>query len=288
MGLSRCLQTISIPLILTALTSCGGPSSTTGPSSGSEVSLLKIEVDPSVIGGRAAHGTVTLSAAAPDNGFTMTISADNAAASVPSTITVPAGATTATFDIATARVTTMTTVTIVAQVGATRRDASLRLQINPEGLTPTSSYTIGFSALRENKAAITTHVESVFTVSAVAGDWMAITTYGNPQPFIEFNSAAGTTVIGEVRVTAGGAAFWLNSLDFYSSTTKIPYVIEGFLSGEQRFTVIDVIGNTFGAFARRLNPNAGVVVDEIRIRLSNASAPCCGNPMGVDNIVLSR
>jgi len=26
----------------------------------------------------------------------------------------------------------------------------------------------------------------------------------------------------------------------------------------------------------------------VRIRLSNPSAPCCTNPMGLDNIVLSR
>ena len=93
---------------------------------------------------------------------------------------------------------------------------------------------------------------------------------------------------GELRVTAGGAPFWLNSIDVYSSTTKIPYVIEGFLNSELMFSVVDVVGNTFGAFARRSNPKADVPVKEIRIRLSNPSAPCCGNPMGVDNIVVSR
>jgi hypothetical protein len=54
------------------------------------------------------------------------------------------------------------------------------------------------------------------------------------------------------------------------------------------FAVVDVIGNTFGAFARRPNPSADVPVQEIRIRLSNPSAPCCGNPMGLDNIVVRR
>jgi hypothetical protein len=163
-----------------------------------------------------------------------------------------------------------------------------RQQIDPATLKPTTSYTISFSALRDNKAPLATHVESGFTVAAVAGGWIALTTYGNPQPFIEFNAAPGTTVTGEVRVTADGAPFWLNSVDFYSSTTKIPYVVEGFLNGEPRFTVVDVIGNTFGAFARRPNPNADLVVDEVRLRLSNPAAPCCGNPMGIDNIAVSK
>jgi len=176
----------------------------------------------------------------------------------------------------------------VDQGGVTPPPPPPRLQVDPATLTPTTSYTISFSALRENKVPLTTHLESGFTVAAVSGNWIALTTYGNPQPFIEFNSAAGTTVTGEVRVTAGGSPFWLNSVDFYSSTTKIPYVIEGFLSGDQRFTVVDVIGNTFGAFARRPNPNADLVVDEVRLRLSNPSAPCCGNPMGIDNIAVSK
>jgi hypothetical protein len=125
-------------------------------------------------------------------------------------------------------------------------------------------------------------------VSAVSGDWISLTSYGNPQPFIEFYGPAGTTTTGEVRITAGGLPFWLGSVDFYSSTTRIPYVIEGVLNSEPMFTVVDVIGNTFGAFARRPNPKADVPVQELRLRLSNPSAPCCTNPMGVDNIVLSR
>jgi hypothetical protein len=161
-------------------------------------------------------------------------------------------------------------------------------RIDPSTLAPSTTYTIGFSSLRDNRAPFTTHVESGFTLSVVSAEWISLTTYGNPQPFIEFNGPAGTTATGELRLSAAGAPFWLNSVDFYSSTTKIPYVIEGSLNGEPTFTVIDVIGNTFGAFARRTNPKADVPVQEIRIRLSNPSAPCCSNPMGVDNIVVSR
>ena len=161
-------------------------------------------------------------------------------------------------------------------------------EIDASTLKPSTTSTIGFSSLRENRAPFTTHVESGFRISVVSADWIALTTYGNPQPFIEFYGPAGVTMTGELRITADGAPFWLNSIDFYSSTTKIPYVIEGSLNSKQVFAVSDVIGNTFGAFARRSNPKADVPVQEIRVRLSNPSAPCCGNPMGVDNIVVSR
>jgi len=161
-------------------------------------------------------------------------------------------------------------------------------EIDASTVKPSATYTIGFSSLRENRVPFTTYIESGFRMSVVSADWIALTTYGNPLPFIEFYGPAGVTTTGELRVTADGAPFWLNSIDFYSSTTKIPYVIEGTLNSKPMFAVSDVIGNTFGAFARRSNPKADVPVQEIRIRLSNPSAPCCSNPMGVDTIVVSR
>ncbi len=161
-------------------------------------------------------------------------------------------------------------------------------RVDPSTIKPSTTYTIGFSSLRENRTPFTVHAESGFDLSVVSADWIALTTYGNPQPFVEFYGPVGVTTTGELRVTAGGAPFWFNSIDLYSSTTKIPYVIEGFLNSDQTYAVVDVIGNTFGAFARRSNPKADMAVQEIRIRLSNPSAPCCSNPMGVDNIVVSR
>jgi hypothetical protein len=161
-------------------------------------------------------------------------------------------------------------------------------RIDPSTIKPSITYTIGFSSLRENRAPFTGYVESGFDVSALSAEWIALTTYGNPQPFVEFYGPAGVTTTGELRITAGGAPFWFKTIDLYSSTTKIPYVIEGFLNADQIYASVDVIGNTFGAFARRSNPNGDMAVQEIRIRLSNPSAPCCSNPMGVDNIVVSR
>jgi hypothetical protein len=192
------------------------------------------------------------------------------------------------FDVTTTRVAITTDVTITAQAGGVTRTASLRLRIDPSGLAPTANYTIGFSGLRENRVAVPSYTESGFTVSTVAAEWVGITTYGNPLPSLQFMSAPGVTTTGEIRVGAGGAPFWLRSLDFYSSTTRIPYVIEGSLSSEPVFTLVNVLGNTFGNFVRVPNPNADMPVDALVIRLSNPAAPCCGNPMGVDNIVLNR
>jgi hypothetical protein len=202
---------------------------------------------------------------------------------------VPASSTIATFDVGTTRVPITTEVVITAQAGGVTRTAPLRLRIDPTGLTPSANYTIGFSGLRENRTAVATYTELGFTVSSVSAEWVAITTYGNPLPSLQF-FASGGTVTGEIRVTAGGSPFWLRSVDFYSSVTRIPYVIEGFLSGEPMFTQLEVLGNTFGNFVRVSNTRSDALVDVLLIRLSNPTSPggTLSNPIGVDNIVLNR
>ena len=208
---------------------------------------------------------------------------------MPALLTVPADATTATFDVATTRVAITTDVTISAQSAGVTRTASLRLRIDPTGLRPSANYTIGFAGLTDNRASVPTYIESGFTVSQVSAEWVAITTHGNPLPSLQFMTPGGATMTGEIRITADGAPFWLRSLDLHSSTTRVPYVIEGFLSSEATFTVLNVLGNTHnGSFGRVSNPNADVPVDALLIRLSNPAAPCCANLMGVDNIVLNR
>lgn len=80
--------------------------------------LAAVSIDATqVVAGATAHGTVTLSAAAPPNGAAVTLSSDVAAATVPSSVTVAEGETTATFDIATHAVNATTTATITGQYG---------------------------------------------------------------------------------------------------------------------------------------------------------------------------
>ena len=96
----------------------------------------------------------------------------------------------------------------------------------------------------------------------------------------------GTTEIGEVRVTSP-VTFTFLSVDIYSSTTKTPYEISGLLNGAAVFVAQDVQGNTFGAFATIGSPRPASI-DTLRIRLTSPAAPCCANPVGLDNIRVVR
>jgi hypothetical protein len=152
---------------------------------------------------------------------------------------------------------------------------------------PSGATVIGFSAITTNGSAVTAYNESGFSITATSATWAGITTYGQPTPFIDFTAPEGKTVAGEVRVSAGGATFTFNAVDLYSSTTPIPYTITGFRNSSAVFKLTGTIPNTSGAFRTVLNSNAAAI-DSLSIVLTNAAASCCPNPMGLDNIVLTR
>ena len=104
--------------------------------------LQSISIAPaSVPGGTSATGTVTLSAPAPPNGASITLSTSNAsAAQAPGVVNVPAGQTSASFSITTFAVNANTTVTITAFFDTTR---SASFTVTPGGApTPTPPGTL--------------------------------------------------------------------------------------------------------------------------------------------------
>jgi hypothetical protein len=147
---------------------------------------------------------------------------------------------------------------------------------------------VGFDELHVNGAAFATHAACGLTIATTAASWQASTTYGHPAPFVQFVSASGTTTTGEISLTVAGGTFAFVSVDIYSSTTKIPYEINGLANGAVVFTISNVQGNTFGNFATIGNPRAAVAIDTLRIRLTNPAAPCCSNPVGLDNVRVIR
>jgi trimeric autotransporter adhesin len=99
-----------------------GATLTISAPAGPTPSLASLGLAPStVVGGNAVEGTVTLSAPAPAGGATVTLtSSDQGVAAVPSSVTVAAGATSATFSITTRAVGGTFQIVITASFGATR------------------------------------------------------------------------------------------------------------------------------------------------------------------------
>ena len=88
--------------------------------------LASLTLDPAnVFGGQSSTGTVTLSGPAPAGGAQVLLSSNNGAARVPSSVIVPAGATSATFTVNTSFVLISTSATISATYNGTTRTATL-------------------------------------------------------------------------------------------------------------------------------------------------------------------
>ena len=125
-------------------------------------------------GGMTATGTVFLNHAAPAGGAVVNLSSSNAAATVPSSVFVPAGQALATFTVQTIEVTAFTNVTLTASYGSgsitVSRTAAIR--INPPATTA-DTVTIQkadyVSSKRElTVAATSTNAAATLTVSVTA------------------------------------------------------------------------------------------------------------------------
>ena len=145
--------------------------------------------------------------------------------------------------------------------------------------------TLTFEGLTSNGATVSEYSERGFALKFSGATWTQWPNYGNPGPSAIFKVDGGASATGTVEVSSGGQAFTFQSVDLYSSTTKIPYRIVGLRGGTGVFSLEGQLPNTFGKFAG-VQSSANAPIDTLRITLTNNAAPCCSNPMGLDNIVL--
>ncbi len=123
------LVTVDTPAKITA-TGVGQNTLTVSPLLGG------LFVSPSwILGGASSTGLVLLNANAPAGGAVVSLGVNNGAVNVPSTVTVPQGATQASFTATSSSVSTTTTTTITASLSGYNRTASLSLRPALQNLT---------------------------------------------------------------------------------------------------------------------------------------------------------
>jgi hypothetical protein len=124
---------VAASTVVTIAASFGGATRsallTVAPASPPPITLSSLSLNPtSVVGGtQSSTGTVTLSGPAPAGGAQILLSSSNGAASVPSSVTVPAGATSATFRVNTSPVLFTTSANISGSYNGTTRTATLTI-----------------------------------------------------------------------------------------------------------------------------------------------------------------
>jgi hypothetical protein len=111
---------------------------TVNPDQPPPASLSSLALNPaSVVGGNTSQGTVTLTAAAPSAGAVVALSSGNTAvATVPASVTVPGGATSASFTVTSKVVTASAPVTLGATYSSVTRSATLTVNPAAAGALP--------------------------------------------------------------------------------------------------------------------------------------------------------
>jgi hypothetical protein len=118
------------------------PSTTAPPPPPPTVTVASITLNPATVvgGAQSSTGAVTLSGPAPAGGAQVALASDSGAASVPSSVTVPAGSGSASFTVSTTAVATSTSVTVSASYGGASKSATLT--VTPAPLPTVSSLTL--------------------------------------------------------------------------------------------------------------------------------------------------
>jgi hypothetical protein len=193
-------------------------------------SLAGIALNPaSVAGGTTSQGTASLTNAAPSGGAVVTLSSSNTSvATVPASITVPAGAFSATFTVSTASVTASTSLTISGAFGGIGRSATLTVTPPPAPPPPAS-----LSAVAVNPASVTGGASSQGTVTltspAPAGGFAVSLSSGN----------AAATVPAGVSV-AQGATSATFAIATSAVTASTPVTITASAGGVTRTATLTV------------------------------------------------
>jgi len=121
LGLGACSRSQSLSGAVTGPVREG-----TGATDNAGTGLSALSLTPTTVaGGTASAGKVTLAAAAPSGGLVVSLTSSNAVATVPGSVTVPAGATSAGFSVSTRTVTATTSATITAKANGITRTATL-------------------------------------------------------------------------------------------------------------------------------------------------------------------
>ncbi len=138
--------------------------------------LSSLSVSPtSIPSGSLSQGTVTLTGAAPSGGVILLLSSDTpSVASVPASVTVPAGSTSATFTISTYPVSGLTSVIITASDSVNQKTASLT--VTPPALNSLSVSPTGVSggSLSQGTVALTGPAPTNGVIVSLSSDMSSV------------------------------------------------------------------------------------------------------------------
>jgi hypothetical protein len=155
-------------------------------------SLSSISVSPpSLVGGNNAIGTVSLNGMAAGSGISVALSSGSTNATVPKSVTVPAGSSSVTFKVATKAVTSAISVTVTAKQGSISESTSITLQ--PNSL---QSVAVSPTTVVGGSSAVVTGTVTMTGPTPTGGQTVSLSS----------SNAKLATVLASVKVPAGASS----------------------------------------------------------------------------------
>lgn len=212
----------------------GGSQSTSLTVTPSDGNLADVSMSPSTVtGGSSSTGTVTVAYLQYSDTYVSLSSSNTAVAQVPSSVTIPAGQTSATFTVTTSAVSTPTTVTISAASGLNTVTGNLTVQ----GVT--------ISSVSANPSSVKGGQQSTGTVTLGSPASQSMTVK------LSSSRTSAATVPSTVTIPAGSSsANFTISTSAVATDTKV--TITATLNGSSVKTVLTVTGPHLSSFT--LNP----------------------------------
>ena len=215
---------------------------TVNPSSSCVPNVASVNLVSTVTGGNSLTGSVTLTANAPTGGAVVSLSSNNAAASVPASVTVAAGNTSASFTITTTSVSANTTAVITAKLGSSSQQASLTI-------LPASGPTVSSASLNPTSVQGGSSSQGTVTLSAAAPSGGSVVSLSS--------NSSSASVPSSVTVPSGStsASFTVTTTSVTTTTTATITATLG-SSSQQATLTITTAGGTVTLSSLTLNPTS--------------------------------
>lgn len=234
--------------------------------------LASLSLAPTnLIGGASSTGTVALSVAAPVGGATVILSSSNTKdATVPTTVSIPAGATSASFTVTTVGVTASATATIDAKLGTVSKTAVLTIKpqsvesvsISPTGLVGGSqSSVVGTVTLTGPAPAAGAKVTLTSSNTKAATLPASVT--------IPAGSTSATFTITHLQVTASSTVTVKAS--YGGVTGSATLAVTPFLVSGLTLTPTSLVGGTSVSGLVSLSASAGSGAPKLVVKVTSSS-----------------
>ena len=250
------------------------------PSSLARQVLQGLTVSPSsVTGGTSSVGTVTLSTSAGPSGSVISLSSNSPTASVPASVTVPAGSKTATFAIATTPVNVVSPATITATGGGIKQSA--QLTVNPPTVTGISISPTSVGGGSMATGTVTISGPAVGAPDALNVQVKSSSPVASVYPFLTFPGGSTSTTFTITTYPTNTKTLVTISASFGSSVQSAQFTVEPASLTSVKLSDPQVVGGSQTAITGSVSMNGTPATSGKVITLSSSDPKLVSVPKSV-------